>query len=203
MSCAPRLSDLSRVLAVGSCALVLVLSACGGDDTSDEKSAGSSTSEAGSSASDTGNGDSGSGEGASNPCATVTEEQFVAIFGSEVTMGEAAGSSKNCSIIATGDSSGATISFQNLTDSGLATSYDESVANMGPCSGEPEEVSGVGDRAAVDVSCFGKAGNAQLIAEVDGEVVGFYVSSGEPAGADPGTVKDTLIEIASQSFGGG
>lgn len=203
MSRISRLSDLPRFLGLGSLALVLVLSACGGDSSSDEQSAGTTTSEVGDGAADTGSGDSGSDDRASNPCATVTEEQFVAIFGSEVTMGEPAGSSENCSIIASGSSSGATISFQNLTGSGLATSFDESVANMGPCSGEPEEVSGVGDRAAVDVSCFEQAGNAQLIAEVDGEVVGFYVSSGVPGEVDPGTVKDTLVEIASQSFGGG
>lgn len=201
MSRVPRLSGLARFLGLGALAMVLVLSACGGEDASDDQSAGTTTSQVGDGAPDTGGGDSGSDDRASNPCATVTQEQFAAIFGSEVDMGEAAGSSTSCSILASGSSSGATISFQNLTGSGLAATFDESVANMGPCSGEPEEVSGVGDRAAVDVSCFEQAGNAQLIAEFDGEVVAFYVSSGVPGEADPGTVKDTLIEIASQSFG--
>jgi hypothetical protein len=181
---------------------VLVLGGCGGDDGPDEQSAAATTSPAGSTSTGSvgsGSDPEGSGE---HPCATVTEEQFAAMMGPDLAMGEPAGSSTNCTLGAAGASAGQSFSFQNLTATGLATGFDEAVGNLAPCSGEAEAVTDVGDGAVVDVSCLQQAGKATLLVEDGGEVLGFYLNNGMAEGVDPASVKETLIEVAARSLGG-
>ncbi len=193
-----RLRCRTGALSMCTMVVVLILGACGGGSDSDGSSAGT-TGRDGSSATTAPRGDGDGSGAAGNPCASVTDDEFTAMFGAEVEKGEPAGSSRRCTLSAAGNSSGQQFEFQNLTESSLSEGFEQTVGSLVGCGGaSPEEVPDLGDRAVVDVSCLTPAGNGTLIVEHDGDVLGFYVRTGGAADVDPDEAKDALVAVATR-----
>jgi len=185
--------NLRRATAAAAlAALLLTAGACSSDDDSASETDPTSTAADGE---DSGADDSGSDAGSDNPCDTVTQEQWTAIFGEGVTKSDASGSVDNCNVLTSGSSPGHEISLANLASVGT-TSFDEAVAGYASCSGSPTDVD-VADQAILDTSCLETAGSAWVIAEDGDDILLVYLSTGAPAEGDPAEIGDTLTEVAA------
>ena len=79
------------------------------------------------------------------------------------------------------------------------STWDQELQYVTGCKGAtPTQVSGVGDRAVVDMSCHAVNGRSLLMTEAGGEIITISASADTASKTDPAAAQPALIDVAQR-----